>query len=106
MEFGIWVEPEMVNENSDLFRSHPDWILDVPPYHQPVGRYQYVLNLARREVSEYLFKALSKLLTQYPGIKYLKWDMNRDLTLPGGKDGNPSVHAQTLALIRTSAPGP
>ena len=98
MEFGIWVEPEMVNENSDLFRSHPDWILHVPPYHQPVGRYQYVLNLARREVSEYLFGALSKLLTQYPGIKYLKWDMNRDLTLPGGQGGHPSVHAQTLAV--------
>ena len=98
MEFGIWVEPEMVNENSDLFRSHPDWILHVPPYHQPVGRYQFVLNLARREVSEYLFGALNKLLTEYPGIKYLKWDMNRDLTLPGGKEGNPSVHAQTLAL--------
>ena len=98
MEFGIWVEPEMINENSDLFRLHPDWILHVPPYHQPVGRYQYVLNLARVEVSEYLFNSLSELITQYPGIKYLKWDMNRDLTLPGGKDGQPSVHDQTLAL--------
>jgi alpha-galactosidase len=98
MEFGIWVEPEMTNENSDLFRSHPDWILHVPPYHQPIGRYQYVLNLAHMEVSDYLFNALSKLLTQYPGIKYLKWDMNRDLTLPGGKDGRPSVHDQTVAL--------
>jgi alpha-galactosidase len=98
MEFGIWVEPEMVNEDSDLYRSHPDWILHVPPYHQPVGRFQYVLNLARREVSEYLFGALSQLLTQYPGIKYLKWDMNRDLTLPGGQEGNPSIHAQTAAL--------
>lgn len=98
MEFGIWVQPEMTNENSDVFRSHPDWILHLPPYHQAVGRYQYVLNLARAEVSEYLFDALSKLLTQYPGIKYLKWDMNRDLTLPGGKDGQPSVHDQTLAL--------
>jgi alpha-galactosidase len=98
MEFGIWVEPEMINENSDLFRLHPDWILHVPPYHQPVGRYQYVLNLARAEVSDYLLDALSKLLSQYPGIKYLKWDMNRDLTLPGGKDGRPSVHDQTVAL--------
>jgi alpha-galactosidase len=98
MEFGIWVEPEMVNENSDLFRSHPDWILHVPPYHQPVGRYQYVLNLAHQDVGSYLFNTLGKLLTQYPGIKYLKWDMNRDLTLPGGKDQQPSVHEQTLAL--------
>jgi alpha-galactosidase len=98
LEFGLWVEPEMVNENSDLYRSHPDWILQVPPYHQPVGRYQYVLDLARREVSEYLFGALSKLLTRYPGIRYLKWDMNRDLTLPGGQKGNPSIHAQTMAL--------
>ena len=100
MEFGIWVEPEMTNENSDLFRSHPDWILHLPPYHQPVGRYQYVLNLARMEVSNYLFNALSALLTQYPGIKYLKWDMNRDLTLPGGKDGRPSIHDQTVALYQ------
>ena len=100
MEFGIWVEPEMTNENSDLFRSHPDWILHVPPYHQPVGRYQYVLNLAHLEVSDYLFDALSRLLTQYPGIKYLKWDMNRDLTLPGGRTGRPSVHDQTVALYR------
>jgi alpha-galactosidase len=98
MEFGIWVEPEMTNENSDLFRSHPDWILHIPPYHQPVGRYQYVLNLAHTKVSDYVFNALSKLLTQYPGIKYLKWDMNRDLTLPGGLDGRPSVHNQTMAL--------
>jgi alpha-galactosidase len=98
MEFGIWVEPEMTNEDSDLFRSHPDWILHVPPYHQPVGRHQYVLNLALTEVSNYLFDALSGLLTQYPGIKYLKWDMNRDLTLPGGKAGRPSVHDQTVAL--------
>jgi alpha-galactosidase len=72
--------------------------LHVPPYHQPVGRYQYVLNLALTEVSNYLFDALSRLLTQYPGIKYLKWDMNRDLTLPGGKAGRPSVHHQTVAL--------
>jgi alpha-galactosidase len=98
MEFGIWVEPEMTNEDSDLFRSHPDWILHVPPYHQPLGRYQYALNLAHTEVSNYLFDALSRLLTQYPGIKYLKWDMNRDLTLPGGRDGRPSVHDQTIAL--------
>lgn len=98
MVFGIWVEPEMISENSDLFRSHPDWILHVPPYHQPVGRYQYVLNIARPEVGDYLFNVLGQLLTQYPGIKYLKWDMNRDLTLPGGQDGRPSIHDQTLAL--------
>ncbi|MBV8375710.1 MAG: alpha-galactosidase [Verrucomicrobia bacterium] len=100
MEFGIWLEPEMTNEDSDLFRSHPDWILHLPPYHQPLGRNQYVLNLARKEVSDYLLNALSGLLTQYPGIKYLKWDMNRDLTLPAGKDGRPSVHAQTEALYQ------
>ena len=98
MEFGLWVEPEMVNENSDLFRSHPDWILHLSPYHQPVGRHQYVLDLARPEVGDYLLNVLGRLLTQYPGIKYLKWDMNRDLTLPGGKEGHPSVHDRTQAL--------
>lgn len=84
--------------NSILFKTHPEWIPDVPPYHQPIGRHQYVLNLALNEVTDYLLSSILELLTRYPGIRYLKCDKNRDLTLPGGKDGRPSIHRQTLAL--------
>ncbi|MGN8157512.1 alpha-galactosidase [Salinisphaera sp. SWV1] len=108
MQFGLWVEPEMVNPNSDLFRAHPDWILATPGYRQPIGRHQYVLDLARPEVRAYLFEHLDALLSNLP-IAYLKWDMNRDLTQPGHA-GRPAVHAQTRAVyelidrIRTAHP--
>ncbi len=96
MEFGLWVEPEMVNEDSDLFRAHPDWVLAVPGRRQPMGRNQLVLDLARPEVIEYLFSRLDSLLGEFD-IDYLKWDMNRELSQPG-HDGRASVHAQTHAL--------
>lgn len=76
MTFGIWVEPEMVNMDSDLYRAHPDWLLG--PKDQSPGRQQYVLNLALPEVQEYVFRVLSKLLTDHD-ITYVKWDHNRIL---------------------------
>ncbi len=97
MEFGLWFEPEMVNANSDLYRAHPDWVLALPAYEQPLGRHQYVLDLSRAEVSDFLFDRIDGLLRQY-NIQYIKWDMNRDLTQPGNKDGIASVHAQTNAV--------
>jgi len=96
MEFGLWVEPEMVNPDSDLFRAHPDWILNVPGRPPITGRHQYVLDLDRPEVVTYLFDALDQLLTAN-AIGYLKWDMNRDLTAPG-HDGVASVDRQTRAV--------
>lgn len=96
MQFGLWVEPEMVNENSDLFRAHPDWILGAPGRAQPLGRGQYVLDLSRSEVAEALFVQLDRLLSEY-AIGYLKWDMNRDLTHPLS-GGRAATHAQTLAV--------
>lgn len=86
MEFGIWFEPEMVNPDSDLFRAHPDWALQVEGRPLLNSRHQLVLDLSRPEVSEALFAAIDAVLSAY-AISYVKWDMNRDLTHPGGRDG-------------------
>jgi len=101
MEFGLWFEPEMVNPDSDLYRAHPDWILQVGGYNQQLGRHQYVLDLSKPEVFDYLLERLDWHLTHYD-IRYIKWDMNRDLTQPGS-DGIASVHNQTQALYRLLA---
>jgi alpha-galactosidase len=77
MEFGLWVEPEMVNPDSDLYRDHPDWALSEPGRQRPTARKQLVLDMRREDVRDYLFDCLDKLLTQNP-ISYLKWDHNRD----------------------------
>lgn len=82
MDFGLWVEPEMVNPNSDLYRAHPDWVLNFPTRPRTENRSQLVLNLAREDVREFAFGFLDKLLTEN-NIKHLKWDMNRYLSEPG-----------------------
>ena len=76
MEFGLWVEPEMVNPDSDLYRAHPDWVLAQPGYPPVTGRDQLQLNLALQAVQDYLFEHLDALLLRYP-IRYFKWDHNR-----------------------------
>lgn len=96
MEFGLWVEPEMVNTDSDLYRSNPDWVLSASPAPLLMTRHQLVLDLTRPEVQDYLFERLDALLSEYP-ITYLKWDMNRDLSQPGAHDGRAAGHRQTLA---------
>ena len=109
LEFGLWVEPEMANADSDLLRAHPDWILGDTGRVQPLGRGQYVLDLTRPEVAEAIFAQLDALLAGQP-IGYLKWDMNRDLTHPASR-GRPASHAQTLAVyalidrLRAAHPG-
>jgi len=82
MKFGIWVEPEMVNPNSDLYRKHPDWVLYFPNRKQNKFRNQLMLNLAREDVYQYLLKSLDKLLSEN-NIDFIKWDRNRGLTEPG-----------------------
>ncbi|MFF5181236.1 alpha-galactosidase [Micromonospora sp. NPDC000316] len=99
MQFGLWVEPEMVNPDSDLFRAHADWLLAVPGRLPPAWRNQQVLDLGRPKAYTYLLERLDALLTAYPGISYLKWDHNRDLT-EAGHDGRPGVHGQTVAVYR------
>jgi alpha-galactosidase len=93
MEFGLWVEPEMVNPDSDLFRAHPDWILAVEGYEPILSRHQLVLDVGRDEVYAYLLERLDALLTSF-AIGYLKWDMNRHL-VQAGHHGHPGVHRQT-----------
>jgi alpha-galactosidase len=98
MEFGLWVEPEMVNPDSDLARAHPDWILQTGGRMPIPSRHQQVLDLAHPDAYAYILGRLDVLLTEYP-ISYLKWDHNRDLVDAGhGPLGVPGVHAQTRAV--------
>jgi alpha-galactosidase len=100
MDFGLWFEPEMVNEDSTLAREHPEWIL-APGDRLPLpGRNQQVLNLAIPEAWEYLLESISSLVAEY-AIDYIKWDHNRDLVEAGDRaTGEPRVHEQTLATYR------
>ncbi len=97
MEFGLWVEPEMVNPDSDLYRNHPDWALQLQGRPLLTARNQLVLDIARPEVTHYLFDRLCALLDAHP-IRYLKWDHNRDLTCAGLHDGRPGYRAQVQAF--------
>lgn len=82
MEFGLWVEPEMVNPDSDLYRAHPDWVIHFPGRARSEARDQLVLNLARKDVYDYLLRVLDKLLADNH-IAFLKWDHNRAWSEPG-----------------------
>ncbi len=82
MDFGLWVEPEMVNPNSDLYRAHPDWVLNFPGRPRSEARNQLVLNLARPDVRDYVLGFLDKLLNEND-IAFLKWDYNRNWSEPG-----------------------
>lgn len=100
MEFGLWVEPEMVNPDSELARTHPDWILRGRTELPPSARQQQVLNLAHPEAYRYIAERLHALLDEYP-IAYLKWDHNRDLVdAASGPGGAGRVRETTLALYR------
>lgn len=82
MDFGLWFEPEMVNPDSDLYRKHPDWVMNFPGRPRSEARHQLVLNMAREDVKEYIFNVLDKILSEN-NIKYIKWDMNRHFGEPG-----------------------
>jgi len=96
MQFGIWVEPEMVNPDSDLYRTHPDWTLVDERYPAVLARNQLVLDLGRDEVRDHVFGLLDALLRDHD-IAYVKWDMNRALVAAtsGRRAG---VHRQTLGV--------
>ncbi|MEZ9945648.1 alpha-galactosidase [Vibrio breoganii] len=98
MEFGIWVEPEMVNPDSDLFGKHPEWVLSTSGYPLTTGRNQLVLNLEVPECFDYLYQCLNDLLSQH-NIGYVKWDMNRELLQPSHEE-KAAVRGQTLAFYR------
>lgn len=79
LKFGLWIEPEMISENSDLYRNHPEWCIQTPNRSHTYSRSQLVLNLANLEVVEYLKKIFDELLTNY-AIDYIKWDSNRNIS--------------------------
>lgn len=100
MDFGLWVEPEMVNLDSDLARAHPEWLFSAGGRVGYSSRYQHVLDLTHPEAYAHIRNALLALLAQYD-IAYLKWDHNRTLVEAGHKpDGRSAAHGQTLAVYR------
>jgi alpha-galactosidase len=85
MRFGLWIEPEMVNPDSDLYRAHPDWVYHFRHRSRTEGRNQLVLNLAREDVRAWMLATLDRLLSEHP-IEFVKWDMNRYFSEPGWPD--------------------
>jgi alpha-galactosidase len=94
MQFGLWVEPEMVNPDSDLYRAHPDWVYHFPTRPRTEARNQLMLNLARDDVREFVWSTLDALLREHD-IAFIKWDFNRPVTEPGWPDA-PHGNAQRL----------
>ncbi len=79
MKFGIWFEPEMVSPDSDLYRAHPDWAIQIPGRTAAMAREQYVLDISRKEVRDYVYECVAKVLRS-ANVEYVKWDMNRPLS--------------------------
>ena len=104
MRFGLWVEPEMVSVNSDLYRKHPDWALQIPDHFHSEGRNQRFLDLTREEVQDYIIEKMSEVFGK-AGVSYVKWDMNRSMTdvysaaLPPERQGE-VAHRYILGLYR------
>jgi alpha-galactosidase len=101
LQFGLWIEPEMVNPDSELYRAHPDWILSAGHRRPPLQRHQLVLDLTRAPVREYLRGRISALLDEYE-ISYIKWDCNRDIidAGSGARLGAPAAHGQAQAVYQ------
>lgn len=102
LSFGLWIEPEMVSPDSDLYRAHPDWCLHVPGRARSEARSQLVLDLSRREVRDFVYDAISTLFRAVP-VTFVKWDMNRPLTEIGSPALPPSrqqeaAHRYVLGL--------
>lgn len=103
LDFGIWVEPEMVNPDSDLYRAHPDWALTHPAYEPMLCRNQLVLDLSKQQVQNYIIEAMSRVFSS-ANIAYVKWDFNRPLTdwfsdASGNRQGE-TLHRFTLGFYR------
>ena len=79
LKFGIWIEPECVNEDSELYRQHPEWALSIPGKKPVRGRNRLVLDFSRKEVVDYIFQKICGILDQ-GNIEYVKWDFNRSIT--------------------------
>ena len=79
IEFGIWMEPEMISPDSDLYRAHPDWCLHIPGREGITSRHQFTLDVSREDVQQFMVEAISRTLRE-SGATYLKWDMNRNFS--------------------------
>lgn len=94
LKFGLWVEPEMISPDSDLYRAHPDWCLHVQNRGRSLGRNQYVLDLSRGDVVEFLIDTMSDVFSS-ADISYVKWDFNRSLTETGSAAVPPELQMET-----------
>ncbi|MEN9938310.1 MAG: hypothetical protein RLZZ387_4889 [Chloroflexota bacterium] len=85
MDFGLWIEPEMVNPDSELYRAHPEWTIHFPTRERTEARNQLILNFARPDVQAYIVEKIDRLLSENT-IAFIKWDMNRNVSEPGWPD--------------------
>lgn len=101
MQFGLWIEPEMINQDSDLYRKHPDWIMQAGERTPIEQRNQLVLDLTNPAAFSYVYESISEVLER-TGVDYVKWDHNRFLLEAGSNQhgGAPAVHEQTTAFYR------
>lgn len=97
LSFGLWFEPEMVNKRSELYKQHPEWVLELTDQHQASGRNQWVLDISRKDVQDYLITHICDVLRDYP-IEYIKWDMNRDLLQAGNAQGKAGYYEYVCGL--------
>lgn len=94
MKFGLWFEPEMISRRSELFRQHPDWVLNAGDQPLSEGRNQYILDLGREEVRDNILDQMSAFLADHP-IDYIKWDMNRNMTEVGSSTASAECQQET-----------
>ena len=105
LQFGIWMEPEMVSPDSDLYRAHPEWAIQIPGREAVLGRHQLILDMSRADVQDFVIESVSRTLRD-SGATYLKWDMNRNFSnigstaLPPERQGE-LPHRYILGLYRT-----
>ncbi len=106
LKFGIWIEPEMVNVDSDLYRAHPEWSMEIPGRHHSEGRNQRVLDFANPEVVDYMIAAMKDVISQ--DVDYVKWDMNRIFSdvysqhIPRFQQGE-TAHSYIMGVYRLAA---
>ena len=95
LKFGLWVELEMVNKDSDLYRAHPDWIISAPERFESHARHQFVLDFSKKEVVDYIYEMVAKVIRD-SSISYIKWDMNRYMSEPYSKGTDPSQQGKVM----------
>lgn len=95
LKFGLWVELEMVNKDSDLYRAHPDWVIGVPGRFESHSRHQHVLDYSRKEVVDAIYEMISRVIRD-ARISYIKWDMNRYITEPFSRGGSPADQGKMM----------